>query len=119
MRSYQLRYIVWLLVALLVLLASACSADGERSVEGIVTQVESASLTQVETFTVRDNDNNIIVFRIAPDSTQDLEEGFVPSHLREHAVAVEQVKVFYRVEDGEFLAIKIEHEYGRLPNRPY
>ena len=109
MRSYQLRYTVWLLVALLALLAVACSA-GERSVEGIITNVDAASLTQVETFTMRDNDNNIIVFRIAPDATQDLEEDFVPSHLREHAVAVGQVKVFYRVEDGEFLALKIEHE---------
>ncbi|MCH8064637.1 MAG: hypothetical protein IIC90_02265 [Chloroflexi bacterium] len=109
MRSYQLRHIVWLLVALFVMLVVACSA-GERSVEGIIIKVDVASLTQVETFTMRDNDNNIIVFRIAPDARQDLEEGFVPSHLREHAVAVGQVKVFYRVEDGEFLALKIEHE---------
>ena len=109
MRSYQLRHIVWLLVALFVMLVVACSA-GERSVEGIITNVDAASLTQVETFTMRDNDNNIIVFRIAPDARQDLEEGFVPSHLREHAVAVGQVKVFYRVEGGEFLALKIEHE---------
>ena len=110
MRSYQLRYIVWLLAALFVLLAVTCSAGGERSVEGIITNVDAASLTQVETFTMRDNDNNIIVFRIAPDARQDLEEGFVPSHLREHAVAVGQVKVFYRVEGGEFLSLKIEHE---------
>ncbi len=109
MRSYQLRHIVWLLVALSVLLAVACGG-GERSVGGIITNVDAASLTQVETFTVRDNDNNIIVFRIAPDATQDLEEGFIPSHLREHAVAVGQVKVFYRVEDGEFFALKLEHE---------
>ena len=109
MRSYQLRYTVWLLVALFVVLAVACGS-GERSVEGIITNVDAASLTQVETFTVRDNDNHTIVFRIAPDATQDIEEGFVPSHLREHAVAVGQVKVFYRVEGGEFLALKIEHE---------
>lgn len=110
MRSYQPRYIAWLMVALFVLLALACGGGGERSVEGILTNVDAASLTQVETFTMRDNDNNTIVFRIAPDARQDLEEGFAPSHLREHAVAVGQVKVFYRVEDGEFLALKIEHE---------
>ena len=108
MRSYRLRYIVWLLVALFVLFAVACGG-GERSVEGIITNVESASLTQVETFTVRDNDNSIIVFRIAPDATQDIEDGFLPSHLREHALAVEQVKVFYRLEDGEYFALRIEH----------
>ena len=109
MRSYQLRYVFPLLVALFVLLAVACGS-GERTVEGIITNVDAASLTQVEMFTVRDNDNNTIVFRIAPDATQDLEDGFVPSHLREHALAVEQVKVFYRVEDGEYLALRIEHE---------
>ena len=108
MRSYQLRYIVRFMVALFVLLAVACGA-GERSIEGIITNVDAASLTQVETFTVRANDNNTVVFRIAPDATQDIEDGFVPSHLREHALAVEQVKVFYRVEDGEFLALRIEH----------
>lgn len=108
MRSYRLRYIVWLLVALFVLVAVACGG-GERSVEGIITNVESASLPQVETFTVRDNDNSIIVFRIAPDATQDIEDGFLPSHLREHALAVEQVKVFYRLEDGEYFALRIEH----------
>ncbi len=110
MRSYQLRYIGWLLVALFALLAFACGSGGERSIEGIIINVDAASLTQVETFTVRGNDNNIIVFRIAPDSAQDPEEGFFPSHLREHAVAVGQVKVFYRVEDGEFFALKLEHE---------
>ncbi len=109
MRSYPLRCIVWLLVALFVLLAFACGG-GERSIEGIIISVDAASLTQVETFTVRDNDNNIIVFRIAPDATQDPQEGFFPSHLREHAVAVGQVKVFYRVEDGEYFALKLEHE---------
>ena len=108
MRSYRLRYIVWLLVALFVLLPIACGG-GERSVEGIITNVNSASLTQVETFTVRDNDNSIIVFRIALDATQDIEDGFLPSHLREHALAVEQVKVFYRLEDGEYFALRIEH----------
>ena len=107
MRSHQLRYIVWVLVALFFLLAVACGT-GERTVEGIITNVDTTTLTQVETFTVRDNDNNTIVFRIAPDATQDIEDGFVPSHLREHALAVEQVKVFYRVEDGEFLALRIE-----------
>ena len=110
MRSYQFRYIVWLLVALFGLLAFACGGGGERSVEGIITNVDAASLTQVETFTVRDNDNNIIVFHIAPDATQAPEEGFFPSHLREHAVAVGQVKVFYRVENSENLALKLEHE---------
>lgn len=112
MRPYRLRYIVWLLVAVFGLLAFACSGGGgdERTVEGIITNVEASSLTQAETFTVRDNDNNIIVFHIAPDATQDPEEGFFPSHLREHAVAVGKVKVFYRVEDGEFLALKLEHE---------
>ena len=109
MRPYQLRHIVWVMVALLVLLSVACGG-GERSVEGIITNVDAVSLTQVETFTVRDNDNNVLVFRIAPDATQNQEDGFGPGHLREHALAVAQVKVFYRVEDGEFLALKIEHE---------
>ena len=88
----------------------ARGASRSRSVDGIITDVDAASLTQVETFTMRDNDNNILVFRIAPDADQEVDGGFVPSHLREHALTVGQVEVFYRVEDGESLALKIEHE---------
>ena len=40
---------------------------------------------------------------------EDPKEGFFPGHLRTHALAVEQVKVFYRKEGDRLLALRMEH----------
>ena len=100
------------LAALLVLslgIVAACGGggDGERSVEGIITAVEAEGLTQIDSFTMRTNDGETLVFHIAPDARPDPEEGFVPGHLRSHAVAAEQVRVYYREENGELLATRL------------
>jgi hypothetical protein len=102
------------LVALPLLITAACGggSDGERSVEGIITDVQSSSLTEIDSFTVRTNDGDTLVFHIAPDAHPDPEEGFVPGHLRSHAVAAEQVKVYYREENGELLATRLVHPSG-------
>lgn len=98
------------LFAASLLVAAACGGDnGDRSVEGIITDVQSSSLTEIDLFTVRTNDGETIVFRIAPDAHPEPEEGFVPGHLRSHAVGAEQVKVYYREENGEFLATRLIH----------
>ncbi|MDP3768988.1 MAG: hypothetical protein Q8S13_13305, partial [Dehalococcoidia bacterium] len=87
-------------VAVALVLAAACGGDsgGEKSAKGIVVDVEAGSLTNIESFTLRTNAGEELVFGIAPDATQDPQEGFFPSHLRSHAVLAEQVRVFYREE---------------------
>ena len=97
---------------MLLVIATACgggggSDGGERSVEGIILDVQSTSLTQIQSFTMRTNDGDTLVFHVAPDARPDPQEGFVPGHLRSHAVAAEQVKVYYREENGDLLATRL------------
>ena len=98
---------------MLLVIAAACGGggdgdgDGERSVVGIILDVQSTSLTQIESFTMRTNDGETLVFHVAPDARPDPQEGFVPGHLRSHAVAAEQVKIFYREENGDLLATRL------------
>ena len=96
---------------LIALVVPACGGDGvsvaERSAVGVILQVEASSITQVDSFTLRSNDGETLVFRIAPDARPDPQEGFVASHLRSHAALAEQVEVFYREENGELLALRL------------
>lgn len=105
-----------LIVSAVVLCAAAAGAlaagcdDGDLSVTGVVINVETLSLTEAGSFTVRGNDGETIVFGVDPAAALDFEEGLVPSHLREHALAVTQVTVFYYVAgDGSFIATRVEH----------
>ena len=97
--------------AMLLVIAAACGGgggdDSERSVVGIILDVQSTSLTQIESFTMRTNDGETLVFHVAPDARPDPQEGFVPGHLRSHAVAAEQVRIFYREENGDLLATRL------------
>ena len=96
--------------AVLALALLSCGGDGDGSASGVIIDVQATSLTAIESFTLRTNDGETLVFRVAPDATRDPTEGFVPGHLRSHAVAAGQVTVFYREEDGQLLALRLEHE---------
>ena len=102
----------WLATGLVLaaVLVIACGGGGERSVTGVIIDVQATSLTRIDSFTLRDNDGRMLVFRMAPDASQDPREGYFPSHLRTHALAAEQVTVFYREENGKLLALRLEHE---------
>jgi hypothetical protein len=78
-------------------------------VTGVIIDVQSESLSDVDTFTVRDDDGETFVFHVAPDAAQDPVEGFNPTHLRSHALVAARVKISYRRADDELLALKLEH----------
>ena len=99
-----------ILVLGLSLLALACGDGGERFVEGVILEVESSSLTELDSFTLRTNDGETIVFLPDPDVPADPQEGIIAGHLLGHMQAAEQVTVYYRDEGGVFLAIRIEHD---------
>lgn len=112
---------LWLcvLIALAGIALSSCgdsNSDGagdrdrDRSVEGVIIDVQAASAAEIESFTLRSNDGETLVFQIAPDALADLREGFIPSHLRSHAALGEQVEILYREEGGKLLALRITHE---------
>ncbi len=91
-------------------LVAACN-DGDRSVTGVITNVEALSLTEVDSFTVRGNNGETILFGVDPVAALDFEHGLVPSHLREHALAVQEVTVSYYVtDDDRFIALRVDHD---------
>ncbi len=72
---------------------------------GLIVDVESASLTDVRGFTLRTADGTETRYRMGV-----LENGaeFPPGHLVEHQVTAEPVRVFFREENGERVAYRID-----------
>ena len=75
--------------------------------------VDSVSLTNVRGFTIRTPDGRTVEFRIGQ-----LENGaqFPPSHLNEHQVDAVPVRVTYRDENGEHVAIRLEDAPAASPS---
>jgi hypothetical protein len=98
------------IVALAFALAiAACGGSGEHKATGVIIDVQASSLTELASFTLRENDGRTLIFRVAPEAAADPVEGFFPGHMRTHAVAAEQVTVTYREEPGDLLALRLAH----------
>ena len=97
------------LLAALAFVAFACGG-GDRSESGVILDVAGSSLTQVESFTLLADDGEVLTFEIAPDASKDVAEGFFPGHMRGHALAAENVTIYFREEDGVLLALRLEHD---------
>ena len=105
--SKPARFVIPLLV--LGLVALACS-DGRRSVDGVILEVESRSLVELDSFTLRSNEGKTFVFVSDQGAQADPREGIFAGHLVGHMQSAEQVAVHYREEGGVFLATRIEHD---------
>jgi hypothetical protein len=92
------------------LAAAACGSGGStKTATGIVFDVESSSLTKLDGFSLQTDDNQTLVFGVAPEADrQDPQNGFVPGHLREHALTATRVQIDYREDGDELLALRIE-----------
>ncbi len=84
--------------------------DGEKTVTGVILDVESSSLTELDSFTFRSNDGELFVFVSDPDAPNNPLEGIFPGHLLGHMQAAEQVTVHYREEGSALLAVRLEHD---------
>jgi hypothetical protein len=78
--------------------------DADQAV-GVVVGVEAEGLADVQAFTLRTADGAALEFTIGA-----LENGaeFPPGHLVEHQATAQQVRVWYRTEDGRKVAIRLE-----------
>ena len=91
----------------------ACAGGGNaaatKTATGVVTDVQSSSLTQLDGFTLHTDDDTTLEFKVAAEADQqDPQNGFVPSHLREHALTATRVTIDYRENGSQLLAIRIE-----------
>jgi hypothetical protein len=77
----------------------------ESPIAGIVIAVDSQGLDDVRGFTLRSSTGDELEFKIG-----ELENGdeFPPGHLTEHQAAASPVLVFFREENGELVAFRIE-----------
>jgi hypothetical protein len=93
-----------LLLGVLLLAIAGCGT-GDKTVDGFVVDVQSTSLTQVDSFTLRTPEGETIVFRVGP---LELDGGAFPApHLREHMALNQAVAIAYREEDGEKVAYRL------------
>ncbi|MCZ6789147.1 MAG: hypothetical protein O7D33_04290 [Chloroflexi bacterium] len=88
------------LFAVLVFLLAACGND-LKTVHGVITDVQSRSLTEVATFSVQDSTGRPWSFETEGPIN------FTPSHIREHALMGQQVTVYYQAKGERLLAQRI------------
>lgn len=94
----------------LVAVLAACAASGPTSpVEGIVTDVQVASLTEVDEFTVQLDSGETLVFAVEPGDPD------VPAtELREHLNFAIRLEVTFHRDGDRLVAEAVEHGSGPI-----
>ena len=78
---------------------------GTTDMTGVVVAVDSQGLADVRGFTLRRPGGELVEFRLR--ALQNATE-FAPSHLAEHQATAEPVRVWWRMEGADRLAIQLE-----------
>lgn len=89
-------------VAVLVAAVAIAGCGSSNVVAGFVIDVQSTSLTQIDSFVLRTPDGEELRFRVG--ATELDGGGFPATHLREHMALNEPVAVAFREEGGERVA---------------
>jgi hypothetical protein len=77
-----------------------------QTATGVVISVQARSLTEVDGFTLRTPDGQLLEFTAGPIAFD--QTSFPPQHLREHQATSQPVKVTYRFEGSTRVATKLE-----------
>lgn len=92
-------------LSLAVTVALAACGPAPQTVAGFVIDVKSTSLTEIQSFTLRTQDGQELVFQVGP---LELDGGAFPAgHLREHMALNQPVAVAYRDNGGERVAYRL------------
>ena len=97
---------IGLAIAILaVAVAVSLGRPAARTEIGVVVFVDSVSLTDVRRFAIRTSDGRIVFFAVGR-----LENGaqFPPGHLGEHEATASPIRVTYRDDNGEHVAVRLE-----------
>jgi hypothetical protein len=90
-------------------LLAACSAPPSsaqtQTVRGVLLDVVSPSIQQVDRFTLRTDDGRELAFVAAPGFNQGASHVMTPGHMRQHMALADAVEVTYRQENGTLLAL--------------
>jgi hypothetical protein len=91
-------------VVVLALLVG-CSAPQTQSVRGVLLDVVSPSIQQVDSFSLRTDDGRELDFVTAPDFNKGVSHVMTPGHMRQHMALADPVVVTYREESGKLIAL--------------
>jgi hypothetical protein len=99
--------------ALAIVVATSLGRPADKVEVGVVVNVDAVSLTEVRGFTIRTPDGRTVAFRIGA-----LENGaeFPPGHLGEHAATATPIRVSYRDEGGDHVAVRLEDAVAASPS---
>lgn len=96
-----MRPLCLLLCLALMGLASCSSEEGSR-VTGVVVEIESSGLSEVDQFTLQDEGRRVTI--LVDEKT---EFAFAPSHLNEHRATGQQVAVEVERRSGDLYALSV------------
>lgn len=92
-------------LGLAVAIALAACGPAPQTVAGFVVDVQSTSLTQIDSFSLRTQDGEELTFTVG---ALELDGGAFPAgHLREHMALAQAVAVAYREEGGRRVAYRL------------
>jgi hypothetical protein len=74
-------------------------------VRGILLDVVSPNIQQVNSFTLRTEDGRELSFVTSPDFNHDVSHVMTPGHMRQHMALADPVLVTYREESGKLVAL--------------
>ena len=72
---------------------------------GVLLDVVSPSIQQVDSFTLRTDDGRELSFLTAPDFNRGVAHVMTPGHMRQHMALADPVVVTYREDGGKLVAL--------------
>jgi hypothetical protein len=92
-------------VAIGAILITSLARPADRTETGVVVAIDAVSLTNVRGFTLRTPDGRTVSFRIGSLENQ---AEFPPGHLTEHEATASPIRVTYRSEGTDLVAVRLE-----------
>ena len=85
--------------------AAPSTAAPQQSVRGVLLDVVSPGLQQVNSFTLRTDDGRELAFVTAPSFNQGVAHVMTPGHMRQHMALADPITVTYRDDAGTLVAL--------------
>jgi hypothetical protein len=76
-----------------------------HTVRGVLLDVQSPSIQQVDQFTVRTDAGQELIFAAAPNFNAGATHAMTPGHMRQHMALAEPILVTYRDDNGKLVAL--------------
>ena len=90
------------------MLGAGCSrapAIQTQTARGVLLDVVSPGIQQVDRFTLRTDDGQVLSFVAAPDFNANAQHAMTPGHMRQHMALADPVNVTFRDDNGTLIAL--------------